>query len=796
MGVKAGRYMLELKIVESLRQLEPHGGDGRPPEPRNLVRIGVSLGGSSLFADGTDSACFDSEGYFFHGKKRSRCSEKFRRDQTVALLLNLDEGSPNAHTVSLFREGQRVSEPQKLPEEMRGKALYPTLTYKNVTVHVNFGPVARIPLPFSCRMIQDAASADVELAPQTSKSGPCEVVFPVGLPEQGFFDFVDAFLEQHRHVELSDRKLLDWATRSGIWMRRSDPRSYSNDRPSMHTGIARMDDESARRVLEALGPAMKRDCVIAELRGNLLAGERKKALQRFGGPNFKKVAMVLIGEPSAEYKQKFQTFILAEKSSKADAQKRKKAVEDERARLLKEKKKRAEEAKKSREAAKNGTEEAVDEKEDEAMGAAEQEDEAKTEEDKPVELTEEEKQLWYRKRDTPDISENLLGKSYASFTLPTKEEGFDEIKYVWQPQADAEAYFRNWLLEQKRTQKAEDLEPSAWFKEEFDRWKKALQEWKKKQHEFKDPVKRKYAQKKKEDELKKKQQEEGADAADADQEETKAEPMDITVADDDVPSVEDVADIGNGKPLFSDFVYEDWVLLSTCFELHLLIHSFRKDLDDPDRPGFREPHLPYYYEKYFKKSFSLKNFGFESLVDFLELIEDAVGIGSESGLLEAKLPVDTSHAQFMKMAEQGRRDRARRVDAGDETAQLKFKRPTPPPPSYPPRDGDGKGRSGKGKDSSQGKDSSRYGNHRESQGGSHRDASSRYGSYSGDHSYGRDRGGSSYGSQKRSHDSSSYPPPKQAKSAYGGSSGRGGGGGGSYGKGSSGGHGRDSYYRR
>ena len=34
------------------------------------------------------------------------------------------------------------------------------------------------------------------------------------------------------------------------------------------------------------------------------------------------------------------------------------------------------------------------------------------------------------------------------------------------------------------------------------------------------------------------------------------------------------------------FVYEDWTLLSTRYELHLLLHSFKADLDDPDRPSF------------------------------------------------------------------------------------------------------------------------------------------------------------------------------------------------------------------
>merc|ERR1712150_43146 len=38
----------------------------------------------------------------------------------------------------------------------------------------------------------------------------------------------------------------------------------------------------------------------------------------------------------------------------------------------------------------------------------------------------------------------------------------------------------------------------------------------------------------------------------------------------------------------------------------------------------------------------------------------------------------------IKLAEDNRRDRQRRLDAGDETAKLKFNRPAPPPPRNPP----------------------------------------------------------------------------------------------------------------
>merc|ERR1712187_171341 len=93
------------------------------------------------------------------------------------------------------------------------------------------------------------------------------------------------------------------------------------------------------------------------------------------------------------------------------------------------------ESRKMREAKKNnGKEEEKKKEEDADMDVDEEKDEAKMEEEPTtvVELTEEEKTLWYRKSANPDIEQSVLAKSYASFTLPTKEEGFDEVTYVWQ----------------------------------------------------------------------------------------------------------------------------------------------------------------------------------------------------------------------------------------------------------------------------------------------------------------------------------------------------------------------------
>ncbi|CAE8682580.1 unnamed protein product, partial [Polarella glacialis] len=71
---------------------------------------------------------------------------------------------------------------------------------------------------------------------------------------------------------------------------------------------------------------------------NLLVKDREKALANFG--DFKKKAMVVMGEPSADYKKKVQTLILAEKEAKIDQERKKKTQDLERQRLLEERKKK------------------------------------------------------------------------------------------------------------------------------------------------------------------------------------------------------------------------------------------------------------------------------------------------------------------------------------------------------------------------------------------------------------------------------------------------------------------------
>jgi len=623
---------------------------------------------------------FDSEGFFVHEKARKKAGRKFAL-ATVGVLLNLESSSPNANTISLFVNGERASQPLPLPQELIGKTLFPTITYKNVSLEVNLGPSPRVELPFKCRMLGNAAMADLESVMQAAPGKPT-VIFPVGLPSQGYFDFVDGLAEKRGYTELSDRKILEWASKSGLWKPKAQ--EGSNDKPQAKFNVKEMDDWSVRRVLKAVAPALQKSYIVPELKANLLTTERAKVLKQFPAQDFKRTAVVVMGEPNADFKARVQSLLLAEKTAKAETEKKKKAQEAERKRLLELKKKKAEEAKKLKEAAQKKKE---GKEVEEEVAPAEEKEDVKMETEEPEaapELTEEEKKLWYRTTTSLDISEGALAKAYSSFTLPSKEEGFDEVTFVWQSENDCAELLRKWILEKKLTQRAEDLTPGADFKEQSTKWQKTLAEYKRRQQEYKDPSRRKALQAKKVEAAKKAVAEEKEKLAKAGDEEAanaleakavkEAEPKEVDVEELDVLSVADVMDIGNGAPLFEKFQNEDWLLLSTRYELHLLMHSFKKDLNDPDRPGFTEQHFGFYYNKYFRKNWNLSQFGFEKLTDLLELLKNTVAV-EPSGFLKAEQAEDTAVETFVKLTEDHRRERERRVDAGDETAELKFKKP-------------------------------------------------------------------------------------------------------------------------
>jgi len=699
-GLKSGRHMFEFKIVETYHTTETY--NSRLKQMRQLVRVGFSTAGSPLVLGESDTAVFfDNEGNYCTGKTRTpRVVQKFARDQGMAVVLNLDPKSPHANTISLFTNGVRACKPQKLQENLIGKPLFPHISYRHMSVMVNMGKKPFTKMPFVCRMVADAAASDskVETPP---KDGKCEVVMPVAFPDEGTFDWLDSFLEEKpTYTELSDRRIQEWAVTSGLPRPKVGPQA-SNDKPYYMYGLPSLDDMSTQKVVSMLAPMQPRNYVVMEVKSNLIKEERAQVLKRFPSTHFKKVAYVVMGEPGQDYKARVRNKILKIKQDKADSTWRiKKAQQEQKKRMiqrqkdLEAKKKEAEDAKKKLEEEANKTEqeEGAEEKKEETEAAAaepakpdeemKKEDEPAPEEeedlgDEPpkVELTEEEEKMSFLpKGAVPDLTPSVLSKAFANFTIPEKDEGFDEIKFIWQEEEQSKEYLRKWVLETKLTTRIEDLQPSQDFKDKYAAWQKSYSELQGKQKAWRAAGSKK-----------------AKDGASGD-------------------AVEDINDIGGGEPLYSSFEAEDWALLQLRYELFLLQDSFKKDVNDPDRVAIPEAHLSFYYSKYFKKQMNLKQFGVTEIADLVKLAKDTVAISEDTKMFSTILDDDLeSMDALVKLTEESRKERQRRIDAGDETARLKFvlHNPAPAPvapaavavaaavPAIPGPKGKGKGKKGK-----------------------------------------------------------------------------------------------------
>eukprot|EP00927_Polykrikos_kofoidii_P065901 TRINITY_DN615_c0_g5_i1.p1 TRINITY_DN615_c0_g5~~TRINITY_DN615_c0_g5_i1.p1 ORF type:complete len:1042 (-),score=181.47 TRINITY_DN615_c0_g5_i1:74-3022(-) len=751
-GIKGGRYVFEAKVIEILNPQEsrdygPHTRQ-RLPVPRQVLKIGLAVEGSSLFiGDDEGSICFDSEGAVTYNKEVIAGFQKFSRDQVIGLLLNLEEGSANCNTVSLFRDGVRVCKPQPLPETLKGKPLFPAFTFRCVTVQVNFGPLHSAQLPFVCRTLQDAAQADVFVAKDpTPKDGKYDVIFPVCLPDEGTFDWLDQFLEKNpEYTELSDRMLLDWAEKSGL----PRPRAYpgSNDKPDTHFGIPQIDEESFRRVLTALAPMQNRNMVVMEVKASLMKDERRELLKRFSISKYRKVANILMGEPAKDFKEAVKKRALKEKQRQSDAdwkarklvEKQKRVLERRTKELERERRKHEKQAKKSAaEATKKEQEErkarsgdseevqvtnedkmTVDRENEAEKSALESADEGddgtedvKEEEDCPppeVELTDEETKRWFRKASTSDISPHLLSACFTNFTIPDEKEGFDEIRFGWQTESTSKDHMKRWISERKITTRVESIAPGAWFRDQWSSWQGQLHRWHERQTESKDlskgsvraPAESGLANAGRADNNNGDEEKADQDMKDVDAQKTKlGEATDkdgkenlregsssVEGEDDgfDIYGVANVNDVdGKGQPLFSRFSFEDWALLSLRFELYLLVHAFRRDINDIERVGIHEDLVPFYYNRYFKKAFSTKCYGADTCEEMLNWVRDTVSINSQTRVLETYVSDDLDNFDlFVKLTEESRRDRQLRLDAGEKLPPLAFARPPPPVAATP-----------------------------------------------------------------------------------------------------------------
>merc|ERR1712194_365362 len=183
----------------------------------------------------------------------------------------------------------------------------------------------------------------------TEKDGKCELVVPVGLPDEGTYHYLDLFHEQNPgYTELSVRALLSWAEKSNVPNVGGSAWRQTNEQVG-ETKIGSFDDGSVARLIKTVAPLQKRNYVVCEVKNNLLEEQRKALLNQFPSQSFKKVAQVVLGEPDKAFVAKTHEELLNVKQRNADREFRQEQANKKREKLAEKKKKDAEKAAKKRE---------------------------------------------------------------------------------------------------------------------------------------------------------------------------------------------------------------------------------------------------------------------------------------------------------------------------------------------------------------------------------------------------------------------------------------------------------------
>merc|ERR1711920_386293 len=112
-----------------------------------------------------------------------------------------------------------------------------------------------------------------------------------------------------------------------------------------------------------------------------------------------------------------------------------------------------------------------------------------------VELSNEEKKQWFRKPTSPDLTPYQLSTNFAKFSVPDKDEGFEEIKFEWYKGDRCKEYVGQWIRDRKTTTRIENIQPSDGFSTKWKDWQKLLQTWHSKQNSYKSAVAKKAADK-------------------------------------------------------------------------------------------------------------------------------------------------------------------------------------------------------------------------------------------------------------------------------------------------------------
>jgi len=244
----------------------------------------------------------------------------------------------------------------------------------------------------------------------------------------------------------------------------------------------------------------------------------------------------------------------------------------------------------------------------------------------------------FRKRavvqlETVEVDADSINPNFTKYTLPTEEEGFDEVIYKDSIEAE-KTKLSTYIANRKLAERLNPV-PGREFRHVWDTFSNDVQVWKK--------------------------QQQGLDLAEVDE---FAESIDIF-------NVNVFNGGPGGKPIFAFFAEEDWLLLEIRFQLALLVKSFCQDCD---RQGFHARHFTHYYAKYFNKLFKPQDINHDSIETVIQSFVPEVCVKKNMvSLTEDSSKEKTLDALYvLRLIEDRRQDRMFRVETGDEMAQVTF----------------------------------------------------------------------------------------------------------------------------
>ena len=150
-GIVGGRTFFEFRLVSKLTPSQQADEifaskdtrDAGMRAAKEVARIGLTTadGDVLMTKHGEDCMFFDlkSSEIRVPGKANGIRTTDHKKDRwdAVGILVNLLEGHANQNTVSVFRNGKRIASPVPIPEQLRGKPLFPTVTLRLLTGEMN-----------------------------------------------------------------------------------------------------------------------------------------------------------------------------------------------------------------------------------------------------------------------------------------------------------------------------------------------------------------------------------------------------------------------------------------------------------------------------------------------------------------------------------------------------------------------------------------------------------------------------------------------------------------------------------